>query len=262
MKRILFFTLLILCCLPASAKHRVRLMTYNVGAFGKELDDSAPMIARMIGELGARTVALNELDSCNRRHNINQVQHLADELNLVSPKRSWAGRFGRAMAYAGGAYGNGIVTQEKIRDSFSIPLPKEEGSEPRVCVVIETPHYVYAACHLDHIGEAARRIQAKVITDALQARYGNSRKPVFLAGDFNDTPDSPVIRQMSHDWTLLSPLGDSYSAQNPHTCIDYIFLLHNRASVRVTDGAIATQFSTGDVTVASDHLPVFIEVVF
>ena len=85
---------------------------------------------------------------------------------------------------------------------------------------------------------------------------------MFLAGDFNDTPDSPVIRQMSHDWTLLSPLGDSYSAQKPHTCIDYIFLLHNRASVRVTDGAIVTQFATGDVTVASDHLPVFIEVVF
>ena len=59
----------------------VRLMTYNVGTFGKELEDSAPMIAAMIAELGAETVALNELDSCNRRHGINQVQHLADELN-------------------------------------------------------------------------------------------------------------------------------------------------------------------------------------
>ena len=85
-------------------KRPVRLMTYNVGAFGKELEDSAPMIARMIVELGAETVALNELDSCNRRHNINQVQHLADELNGLSTtgkrKGKWQGRFGRAAGSA------------------------------------------------------------------------------------------------------------------------------------------------------------------
>ena len=242
-------------------------MTYNVGAFGKELDDSAPMIAAMISELGAETVALNELDSCNRRHDINQVQHLADCLNAVADKPSkaegrWDGRFGRAMAYAGGAYGNGIVTRKRIVDHFNIALPKEEGSEPRVCVVIETPHYVYAACHLDHIGNTARTIQARVMTEELQRRYGTGRKPVFLAGDFNDTPDSPVIRQMSRDWTLLSPLADSYSALDPHTCIDYIFLLHNGARVRVTGGAVCTEFNSGDVKVASDHLPVYVDVVF
>ncbi|MBR1538729.1 MAG: endonuclease, partial [Bacteroidales bacterium] len=88
-----------------------------------------------------------------------------------------------------------------------------------------------------------------------------SRKPVFLAGDFNDTPDSPVIRQMSRDWTLLSVLGDSYSAKDPHTCIDYIFLLHNRAAVRVEGGAVATEFTSGDVAVASDHLPLYVDVV-
>lgn len=253
---------LLLAHIPADAQ-RVRLMTYNVGAFGKEMDDSAPMIARMIAEVGAETVALNELDSCNRRHDINQVQHLADELNALPGKKNpvWKGRFGRAMAYVGGAYGNGIVTKARILDHYNIALPREEGSEPRVCVVIETPHYVYAACHLDHIGDTARIVQARIITEVLQARYGSSRKPVFLAGDFNDTPDSPVIRQMSHSWTLLSPLGDSYSAKNPHSCIDYIFLLHNHASVRVSDGAILTHFSSGDVTTASDHLPLYIEVV-
>ena len=237
-------------------------MTYNVGAFGKELDDSAPMIAAMIAELGAETVALNELDSCNRRHDINQVQHLADCLNEVAGGAKWDGRFGRAMAYAGGAYGNGVVTREKIVDHFNIALPKEEGSEPRVCVVIETPHYVYAACHLDHIGDTARRVQARVMTEELQRRYGAGSKPVFLAGDFNDTPDSPVIRQLTRDWMLLSPLADSYSAQNPHVCIDYVFLLHNGARVRVAGGSVCTEFASGDVTVASDHLPVCVDVAF
>ena len=113
MKKILFFVALILSLQIADAQRRsVRLMTYNVGAFGKELEDSAPMIARMIGELGAETVSLNELDSCNRRHNIDQAQHLADELNAVAAaanhRQSWKGQFGRAMAYADGAYGCGM----------------------------------------------------------------------------------------------------------------------------------------------------------
>ena len=252
---------------PASAQKRtVRLMSYNVGAFGKELEDSAPMIARMITELGAETMGLNELDSCNRRHDINQAQHLADELNKVAAARNerprWQGRFGRAMAYAGGAYGCGIVSRSRIVDSYYIALPKGEGSEPRVCVVIETPRYVFATCHLDHIGEAARLEQARVLTEALQARYGNSRKPVFLSGDFNDEPDSAVIRQLSRDWTLLSPLEYTYSAKHPHVCIDYFWLLHNGARAAVTSSAVPTAFSTGDVLTASDHLPVYIDVTF
>ena len=245
------------CPWKAEARKGVRLMTYNVGAFGKELEDSAPMIAAMISELGAETVGLNELDSCNRRHGINQATHLADCLG-----NPWRGVFGRAMAYAGGAYGNGIVSRSKIIRHFIIPLPKCEGSEPRVCVVAETRRYVFAVCHLDHIGKEARLEQARVLTAELERRYGGSRKPVFLAGDFNDTPDSSVIRQLSHKWTLLSPLGDTYSAKEPHMCIDYFFLLHNGARVRVTGGDICTSFVSGDVQVASDHLPVYIDVEF
>ena len=256
------FSLLTACDRPQT----VRLMTYNVGAFGKELEDSAPMIAAMIAELGAETVALNELDSCNRRHGIDQVQHLADELNGLPDGKGqggkWSGRFGRAMAYAGGAYGCGIVTKERVLDHFNIALPREDGSEPRVCVVVETPRYVYAACHLDHISEAARMAQARVMTETLTRRYGDSGKPVFVAGDFNDTPDSPLIRWMSRNFTLLTPLMDSYSAKDPYVCIDYVFLLHNGARVAVKDGGSVTRFESGDVCTASDHLPVFVDVVF
>ena len=288
MKRFLWMmaaaALMVTACGRHAAPQMVRLMTYNVGAFGKELDDSTPMIAAMIAELGAETVGLNELDSCNRRHNVNQVEQLAAELNKVGeipgqarndgkgivnnrqsgpdPESQWSGRFGRAMSYAGGAYGCGIVTRAKILDHFNIALPKEEGSEPRVCVVVETPRYVYAVCHLDHIGDTARLVQARVLTEELQRRYGAADKPVFLAGDFNDTPDSPVIRQLSRDWTLLSPLADSYSAKDPHVCIDYIFALHNGVRIAVQGGAVARDFRSGDVTVASDHLPVYVDVAF
>ena len=67
---------------------------------------------------------------------------------------------------------------------------------------------------------------------------------------------------MTRDWTLLSPLADSYSAIDPHVCIDYFFLLHNGAKAAVTGGRVCIGFASGDVRVASDHLPVFIEIVF
>lgn len=240
---------------------RVHVMGYNVGAFGKELEDSAPMIAAMIQELGAETVALEELDSCNRRHDIDQAQHLADELNAreKGSGKPWSARFGRAMAYAGGAYGCGVVTRERILDSFNIPLPQEDGGEPRVCVVIETPRYVYAACHLDHRSAAARLSQARSLTQALQRRYGDSRKPVLLAGDFNAEPDSKVIQELGGSWERLSPLLPSYPATGAKICIDYIFLLRNRASVRVLAGSVPTDFASGDVALASDHLPLSLE---
>ena len=44
-------------------KHSVRLMTYNVGAFGKEMDDSAPMIARMIADRTDKSL-FKELEEC------------------------------------------------------------------------------------------------------------------------------------------------------------------------------------------------------
>lgn len=46
----------------------LRVVQYNVGAFAKEIENSIPMISDMMKELGADVISLNELDSCNRRH--------------------------------------------------------------------------------------------------------------------------------------------------------------------------------------------------
>lgn len=58
----------------APAFRELRLMTYNVGNFSKYRDDSLPEVARLIRECDASLVSLNELDSCNRRHNTFQLQ--------------------------------------------------------------------------------------------------------------------------------------------------------------------------------------------
>lgn len=232
----------------------LRIVQYNVGAFSKELDNSIPMIASMMNELKADAISLNELDSCNLRHGNYQ---LADFASVMG---GWNYRFGRAMPYKQGAYGVGVAVGDEILDGFTVTLPKEDGSEQRACCVVETPRFVMASTHLDHKSRAAALLQAKTLTDAIKARYGDSSKPVFLAGDMNVLPDSEVIAQFKEDWTLLSGSALTFPAKEPRKCIDYIFVLNNAAKVKSLDTCVPEEFHSGDVKTASDHRPVYVDI--
>ncbi len=48
-------------------------------------------------------------------------------------------------------------------------------------------------------------------------------KPVFLAGDMNALPDSPVMKDLQKQFVPLSNFKDNtYPADQPNKCIDYI----------------------------------------
>lgn len=231
-----------------------RLVQYNVGVFSKEIDNSIPMIASMMKELGADAMSVNELDSCNTRHSNYQLADLADALG------GWNFRYSRAMPYRDGAYGIGVAVPEEIIDGFSIPLPQGEGSEPRTCCVVETKEYVFASTHLDYRSESAMIGQASLINSVLKEKYSSSAKPVFLCGDMNSTPESDVLTELSKEWDVLSCSDPTIPADNPRNCIDYILALRNGAKYKVVGTNVPTIFKDGDVTVASDHLPVFVDV--
>lgn len=252
MRRILIYIQAVVALFSGCSS--IKIMTYNVGAFGKYSEDSAPEVASMIKEAAPRAVALNELDSCNRRHDVFQAGHLAQCLG------GWEYSFGRAMPYAEGAYGNGVVTKDRIVRSFTIALPKGNGSEPRSCAVVETPGYVIASVHLDHVSSEARLIQVRTVSERLVSEYGRTAKPVFLCGDFNDTPGSETLQALSKDWTRLSGTAYSYSSRDPHVCIDYILVLNNGARVKTLKSSVLDSFRSGNVSHASDHLPVFAKV--
>ena len=62
-------------------KGSFRIMSYNIGCFGKyitSVTDNVKMVADMIKEIEADVVTLNELDSINTRHNVNEVALLAE----------------------------------------------------------------------------------------------------------------------------------------------------------------------------------------
>ena len=54
--------------------------------------------------------------------------------------------------------------------------------------------------------------------------------------------------------------GGTYPSDEPEQCIDYLLQLRNGVRCEVTDARVLRRFGTGDVSRASDHLPVLLEV--
>lgn len=234
-----------------------RIMSYNVGVFSKFMTNSTKDIAKMIKEVEADVVGLNELDSCNTRHNVNQIAQLAAELG-------WQWYFGRAMAYRNGAYGNGVVLprNEYIEDKYTVTLPKGTGSEQRSIAVVETEDYVIGAAHLDHTSEEAVMGQIAVVNNWAQTRYNNCSKPVFFVGDMNSGPTSEAIKAIEAAWDRLSSTEPTIPVTAPDNCIDFIFHYKKSAPVTVKGTHTMTKFRSADVTKTSDHLPVYADVTF
>ncbi|MBQ8839277.1 MAG: endonuclease/exonuclease/phosphatase family protein [Bacteroidales bacterium] len=255
MKRFVFILIAflpLLSCVRECGKEIV-VMTYNVGVFGKYTENSTGMVADIIDAAGADVVALNELDSCNRRHNTYQVRDLADSLG------GWSYSFAKALQFKVGSYGNGVVSRLPILKSAQVLLPLSDGAEVRSMAVVETEDYVLASTHFDHVGTMARVEQARFITDWFKKHYSRTSKPVFLCGDMNSRPDDPALVELLESWTMLS--GTEFTCPNidPYVCIDYIFCLKSdRNSVEVLDYVVPTVETMPDVAVASDHLPVYV----
>lgn len=238
-----------------------RIMSYNIGSFGKyitSVTDNVAMVAAMIKEVEADAVALNELDSVNTRHNVNEVALLAEAIG------GWQWHFGRAMAYRNGAYGNGCVVpkQVKVVEKYTVALPKDSGAEQRSIAVIETDEYVIGAAHLDHTSAAAQLAQVTAVNAWAQGRYIKSSKPVFFCGDMNATPDSETIKTLKETWDMLSSTENTFSSRAASSCIDYIFHYKSSAPVKLVEAHSLTKFHKGDVTMASDHLPIYVDVQF
>lgn len=243
----------------------IRLVSYNVGAFSK-YTNSVDMIAKMMKELDADIVGMNETDSCTTRSSRTyQAKVLAEKLG------GWHYYFSRSIPYQNGGYGNSIVASDELKnlgtEKITIPAPIVDGKpkgEVRSCAIMKTDKFVYMAAHLDHTGtasgEAARLEGVRLITEWAQKHYGNSDMPVFLCGDMNCEPKDAPILKFQEDWTLLSVTRNTYPSTNSKKCIDFIFGLNNKAQYELKGSDIPLVFESGSVTTASDHLPLYVDV--
>lgn len=216
----------------------LKVMTYNVRhCAGMDLVLDFDRTAAVIIQQQPDVVALQELDSMTGRS-----EHRY-QLGELASRTHYYPVFGSAIEYDGGKYGVGILTQETPMSTKRIPLP---GEEPRMLLVVELQDYVIACTHLD-LEEEQRLASVPLIVEETQ-RW---QKPFILAGDWNDTPGSELLQEMTKHFTILSDSEASYPADEPQECLDYVALFKGH-SVETFESSVI------DEPEASDHRPVVV----
>ena len=246
MKKLLFDALLLIFLTVASfwlvwelKPVQVKIMSYNVRhCAGMDLVVDYDRTANVIAENQPDVVALQELDSMTGRSGRKyQLSELANRTNYYPV-------FGKAIDYDGGGYGVGVLTKEKPLSSKRIPLP---GEEPRVLLLVELKDYVIACTHLD-LEESERLASLPLIINEAE----NWQKPFILAGDWNDSIDSPLLQKLTKYFTINSGNEPSFPADEPTECIDYVAALNNRPTKTLESVVI-------DESEASDHRPLMVK---
>ncbi|OQP66549.1 hypothetical protein A3860_13800 [Niastella vici] len=220
----------------------ITILTYNVrNCRGMDNVVNYQRVANVINKTGANIVALQELDSAtSRSKGVGVLNELAKLTGMVPTYRA-------SIDYQGGKYGIGILTRQKPLKVEGMPLPGRE--EQRSVVVVEMKNYVLACTHFSLT--EADRLQSVELIDKLTEKF---KKPVFLAGDLNAEPASPVIKAFSQNWEILNDTTRfTIPADKPTSCIDYIMARKRTGQVfKVVQTVVENE------PVASDHLPVWV----
>ena len=193
---------------------QVIIMSYNVqhcAGMDKKVDYDRTAV--VILKEQPDVVALQELDSVTGR----SKQH--DQLAELAHRTQYHPVFGSAIDFNGGKYGVGILTREQPLNTKRIPLP---GEEPRVLLVVELQNYVIACTHLD-LEEEQRLASVPLIVAEAQ----HWQKPFILAGDWNDTFGSKLLKEMTKHFIINSGTKSTYPANEPQECIDHIATFKN-----------------------------------
>ena len=255
-KPILFQIVLAALCLivlpgvAAPLPSEMTIMTFNVrscrGSDGKlDIERTAAVIAAA----QPRFAALQEIDVKVQR------TRLTDEPAELARLTGMKATFGKTINLQGGDYGIMLLSKEEPISVTKVRLP---GSEPRLLLLAEFEDCVVGCTHLSFGHEKERMESAPLIREAM-AQF---KKPVFLCGDWNSRPTSPVLVEMEKFLTILSPTDqNTYHGRkpklitNPASGIDYIAIDSAHADkIRVEEKAVVQDTDT------SDHKPVWVRI--
>ena len=225
-----------------------KILSYNVHhCRGMDGELSAARIAAILNRERPRFAALQEIDRRTVRSGG------MDEANELERLTGMTPTFAKTIDFQGGDYGVMILSQGNPISVEKVPLP---GAEPRVLLMAEFPDCFVGCTHLSVADEKERVDSVAIMKKAVEGRG----KPVFLAGDWNSLPDSPVLKGLSEFLRVVSRTdcrtfhGDASAGPSGTAkdfCIDYI----------AVDSAHVDSFKVieRDVIldrISSDHAPV------
>ena len=160
----------------------------------------------------------------------------------------------------GGRYGEAAFSRKKAIAKDYVFLPQGVGTERRVMCVLEFDDFVFLATHLEHSNGAAHPGQIAVINDYVDNHYANSAKPIFLAGDMNARPESETMALYQQKWKVISSTQQTFPANKPDRCLDYILAYKNNAKYQVVQSQVVRLSGSVKLNLVSDHLPVFTDI--
>jgi endonuclease/exonuclease/phosphatase family metal-dependent hydrolase len=224
-------------------------MAYNIHHC-RGMDDVVDVerIARVIRDANPDLVSLQEVDV--RVERSNGVDQLAELARLTGMH----GKFGKAIDYGGGDYGQAILSRWPI-ESFEVhELPGAEAEEQRIAVMAmiapegNRPPIRFVGTHLHHRSEEHRLSQTRRLLEILR---NTPMAATIVTGDLNAQPDSATVQLFLADFEDTSLDGAlTFPAATPRSRIDYI-LIAKGSPWRATNNVVP------DEPVASDHRPLF-----
>ena len=221
----------------------LRVLAYNV-KHGRGNDGRVNLnrTAAVIRRLNPDVVALQEIDDrVDRSGNVNEPEALAQLTGLKYHA------FGSFFDYQGGQYGMAVLSRYPLTNVQNLRLPG--GTEPRSSLIVTVDQgsrqFRLANVHF-YRTEAERLAQAQTLLKEIDE---DPTLPTIIAGDFNSTPDSPVLKLFA-DWQIPAKGDDhfTFASDDPRTEIDFqMFRPATAFSLQAIDVI--------EEPVASDHRP-------
>ena len=238
MKNIFFYLLVII--ITCSCQNNVTMVSYNIHN-GRLVDNKTPNldeVAAVVKKVDADYVCLQEVDSMNRRNNI-------DEARVIGERAGMYSSYGAAIELGGGKYGIAILSRKRPLSVKKVPLPGRE--ESRVFLLTEYKNCYIGCTHLS-LNEEDRIESAKIILSAIT----NLKKPVFIGGDFNNIPTSKLCQYLSKNLVCISDTTQmTFPADKPVMMIDYIW-------AKGFNGKVIHRETINEPH-ASDHRPIYVK---
>lgn len=222
-----------------------RIMSFNVrNAKGMDNIKNYDRTANVINKANPYIVALQELDSVTGRSSKENV------LNEIASRTGMYATYASAIKYDSGAYGIGVLSKEKPIKTRRIALPGTE--ERRVALIVEFNDFVFCATHLSLTD---KDVFSSI--DIIKEELKGEKRPVILAGDLNIEPSSEQYKEFSKTFTTLNDIKkNTFPADNPDKCIDYIMAYNNSVPYSVYAKGVLEE------PASSDHRPIYVDIAF
>ncbi len=225
----------------------LRLTSYNI-RHGRGMDGRIDLerAARVLADTSPDLVALQEVDVHTRRcEGVDQAAALGELTGLHHA-------FGKAIDFAGGQYGNAVLSRFEIDKVENLPLPGTPGEEARAALFVTVQPeglgepLTFISMHLHHRLQEDRIAQI----EAILAKAKGLGHPAVLVGDLNAEPGSKEYERVTSHFADLVPddRQGTYSSTEPQRRIDYL-LFHPGERFELVEYRVIPE------EVASDHRP-------